>query len=275
MAVRSVATLALLLGGSSPLVAQPSSPAAASASPAASVNPPASRVPAAAVDAPPEPVAPAVITRDDRGQATLRATRLQRHLVVDGRLDEEVYQEVPAAGGFIQSLPVEGDPATEATSVWVFFDDTNLYVAARCWDSHPERMIANELRRDNSQAINGNEGFSISIDTFLDRRNGYSFQTNEPRLEFNWVTLPYGQFTTMLAANRVTITPTPRMAIISLMQFNRSQRSLSTSARLRWEYSPNSHFFVVYTDGRDTLTPGLPDLLSRSFAVKVTRLMRF
>ena len=87
--------------------------------------------------------------------------------------------------------------------------------------------------------------------------------------------LPYGDFTTVLAANRIIITPTPRLAINSLMQYNRTTHSLTSSVRLRWEYSPNSHFFIVYTDGRDTLTSGIPDALNRSLAVKLTRLVRF
>lgn len=45
--------------------------------------------------------------------------------------------------------------------------------------------------------------------------------------------------------------------------------------RLNWEYQPSSQFFVVYSDGRDTLGPGMPTLLNRSFAGKITRLLRF
>jgi hypothetical protein len=42
-----------------------------------------------------------------------------------------------------------------------------------------------------------------------------------------------------------------------------------------WEYQPSSQFFLDYSDGRDTLGSGMPDLLNRSFAVKITRLLRF
>jgi hypothetical protein len=33
--------------------------------------------------------------------------------------------------------------------------------------------------------------------------------------------------------------------------------------------------FVVYSDGRTTLSRGLPDVETRSFVVKVTRLLQF
>ena len=45
-------------------------------------------------------------------------------------------------------------PATEKTEVWVFFDEDNVYVSARAWDSHPERMVENEMRRDNRNLYN-------------------------------------------------------------------------------------------------------------------------
>ena len=123
------------------------------------------------------PVAPATVTRDDTGNATMRAVRLDRPLLLDGRLDEAIYQTVPPVGGFIQQLPVEGVPATEPTEVWVFYDDANLYVVARCYDSEPEREVVTELRRD-GPTMSRNDNITVVLDTFYDRRNGYYFQTN-------------------------------------------------------------------------------------------------
>jgi hypothetical protein len=131
-----------------------------------------------AADGPPPPVAPATVTRDGSGRATIRAVRLTQALRVDGRLDEEVYTTVPAIDGFVQQLPREGVPATEPTELWVFFDEDNLYIAARCHDSEPQRVVANELRRDNNNVFQVNDNFSVALDTFYDRRNGVFFQTN-------------------------------------------------------------------------------------------------
>jgi len=129
------------------------------------------------IDGPEPPAPPAVVTRDPEGRATLRSTYLVEPIVVDGELAEPVYQEIPSITGFIQQEPNEGEPATEQTEVWVFHDDANIYVAARCWDSHPERMVANEVRRDNTN-IDNNENFAVIFDTFYDRRNGFLFHTN-------------------------------------------------------------------------------------------------
>ena len=106
----------------------------------------------------------------------VRAVRLEQPLRVDGRLDEDVYSTTPSVGGFIQQEPNEGEPSTERTEIWVFFDEDGVYIAARCWDSQPERMILGEMRRDTGGT--SNENFSVVLDTFFDRRNGFMFHVN-------------------------------------------------------------------------------------------------
>ena len=132
----------------------------------------------ALIDGPPAPVPPAVMTRNEQGQATVRAVRLDQRLDFDGVLDEAVYGTVPAISGFIQLTPDVGAPATERTEAWILFDETNIYVSARLWDSAPEsQWVANEMRRDTSQ-LRQNDTFAVLFDTFYDRRNGVHFYTN-------------------------------------------------------------------------------------------------
>ena len=114
------------------------------------------------------------ITRTADGAVNVTAVRIREGLTLDGRLDEPYYREVPAITGFIQLDPDEGAPATEKTEVWIFFDDTNLYVAALCWDSEPDQMIANEMRRDSNNILQ-NQNFTFALDTFNDKRNSVFF----------------------------------------------------------------------------------------------------
>jgi hypothetical protein len=62
------------------------------------------------------------------------------------------------------------------------------------------------------------------------------------------------------------------------VQYTSSTTSVLTNVRLRWEYSPGSEMFVVYSEGRDTepLAPmrGVP-IENRGLAIKVTKLLRF
>ena len=118
-----------------------------------------------------------VVTRDVIDGVTVRAVMLESPLSLDGRLEEDIYQQVPSISDFIQQEPFEGREATEKTEVWVFFDARNIYVAARNWDSQPHLIRANELRRDNYN-IFMNDNFAVIFDTFYDRRNGFLFHTN-------------------------------------------------------------------------------------------------
>jgi hypothetical protein len=129
------------------------------------------------IDGPLPPEAPAVLARDSRGRATLRAVRVEAPLRIDGALDEAVYAAVEPITDFIQQDPQEGQPASEPTHMWVLFDDEHLYIAARCSDSQPNRIVANDMRRE-GRNITQNDNISIIIDTFYDRRNGYEFLVN-------------------------------------------------------------------------------------------------
>jgi len=126
---------------------------------------------------PPVPKAGEAVSRDADGRVTLRAFRLSEPLTVDGVLDDPVYDQVPAADGFLQQEPNEGAPASESTRVWVLYDAENLYIAAEMEEEHAEELMAGEMRRDH-MSIGWNDSFQIVLDTFYDRRNGFLFHTN-------------------------------------------------------------------------------------------------
>ncbi len=133
--------------------------------------------PTLAIFGPPPPAAPDVVARDAAGRLTIRAVRLTAPIAFDGRLDDEIYTTVPPLSDFIQQEPQEGAPATERTDAWVFFDDERVYFSFRVWETAPERVIANEMRRDNSNVYQ-NDHIAFVIDTFYDRRNALEFLVN-------------------------------------------------------------------------------------------------
>ena len=133
--------------------------------------------PGVVIDGPPPPIPPATMSRDAENRVTVRALRVSEPLALDGRLDEAIYL-APAITGFIQTEPDYGELATEETEAWVSFDEENVYVSARVWDSAPEsEWIANEMRR-NGTSLPNNDSFGVVLDTYYDRRNGYFFYTN-------------------------------------------------------------------------------------------------
>jgi hypothetical protein len=114
-----------------------------------------------------------VITVSEAG-VVVRATRINAPLHVDGILDEEFYGLVHPITEFQQQDPHEGAAVSERTEAWVLYDDRFIYAVCRCWDEHPERAVANDMRRDSSN-LRQNDNFAIELDTFHDKRNGFLF----------------------------------------------------------------------------------------------------
>ena len=95
---------------------------------------------------------------------------------IDGTLDEDVWRLAEPATSFVQRDPDNGQPATERTEVRVLYDDDRLIVGAVLHDSEPDRLLGNQMQRD--QSFSADDRFIVTLDTFLDGRSGYVFQTN-------------------------------------------------------------------------------------------------
>ena len=99
----------------------------------------------------------------------------------------------------------------------------------------------------------------------------------EPSYSFNEVKLPEGNFRTELGRFRVTYTISPRMYFSGLVQYNSTQNSLSSNLRFRWQWSPGSELFIVYSDDRDTNPFDRPDsfeLRNQGWAIKINKLFQ-
>ena len=115
-----------------------------------------------------------LLVREPDGRVIVRATRITEPMKIDGRLDEAVYGQVPPITDFIQQEPNEGAPVTEKTEAWILFDDENIYVMCRCWDSNPGAIVANDMRRD-SPNVNTHDSFGVQLDPYHDGRGAFFF----------------------------------------------------------------------------------------------------
>jgi hypothetical protein len=109
---------------------------------------------------------------------TLTAAALQPTdtIVVDGHLDEPVWQRAAPATDFLQQDPDNGAPASEPTEVRIAFDRQRLYIGVRCYDSDPASIVGKQMLRDAD--LGGDDRFMWAIDSFLDGRTGYYFEIN-------------------------------------------------------------------------------------------------
>ncbi len=96
----------------------------------------------------------------------------------------------------------------------------------------------------------------------------------EPNISLNWITVPGGDVTAQVSRLRATYTVSPRSFLGALVQYNSAAQLISANVRFRWEYSPGSDIFVVFSSNRDG-DDGLSGLSDRAVVVKFTRLFRF
>ncbi|TVP55146.1 MAG: hypothetical protein EA351_11390 [Gemmatimonadales bacterium] len=110
----------------------------------------------------------------DSRDRTVRATRVEGPIQIDGRLDEPDWQRAEPTSGFTQREPLEGQPALEDTEVRILYDDENLYIGARMYDSDPSRVA----RQLTPRGVTGRAAgyFEFSLDPNLDRSTGYTFR---------------------------------------------------------------------------------------------------
>jgi len=106
----------------------------------------------------------------------LEATKLQKPLLIDGALDEEVYENLSWQTDFKLNYPNDLGMAEAQTKVAVFFDEKYIYIAAICEVDPGQKRSVRTLRRDFD--IDLNDNFTVVIDPLLDNTNGFFFSVS-------------------------------------------------------------------------------------------------
>lgn len=94
---------------------------------------------------------------------------------IDGKLNDAVWQHAKPVRNFIQLEPARGEPATDDTEFRIAYDVHNLYVAFRCYDAEPKKIVNRMTRRGDVYA---SDVISFFVDPHHDHRTGYKFATN-------------------------------------------------------------------------------------------------
>ncbi len=100
-----------------------------------------------------------------------KATRITDAPVLDGTLDEPVWKTGEWVNDFTQNQPYNGQPATQRTEFAILFDDDNLYVGIKNYDTDPDSIVNRLTRRD---AADGDLS-GVLFDSFHDLRTSFLF----------------------------------------------------------------------------------------------------
>lgn len=112
----------------------------------------------------------------DSSEYQINALKISQPISVDGRLNEAFWQQAHSIKDLTQLEPNEGAPATEPTEIRVLYDDQYLYFGVVCFDSEPDKIVANEMRRDGK--LENDDYFEVFIDASHDHRNAFYFAIN-------------------------------------------------------------------------------------------------
>ena len=94
---------------------------------------------------------------------------------IDGVLDERVWQKSPTFTLDYETTPGDNSPAPAKTEMWITYNDSHLYVAARAHDPRPDQIRARLTDRD---AAFQDDFVGVVLDTFNDERRAFEFFVN-------------------------------------------------------------------------------------------------
>lgn len=94
--------------------------------------------------------------------------------VIDGKLDDPVWEQVAWGTDFHQREPDDSAPVTQETAFKILYDNRYIYVAWRAYDTSPDKIEARMGRRDQFPG----DWVEINFDSFNDKRTAFSFSAS-------------------------------------------------------------------------------------------------
>lgn len=117
---------------------------------------------------------PAPKSRYMAKNAPAKIPRLETAPIIDGKLDDAVWQNAAVFGDFFQTNPGDNTQPTHPTEALIGYDAKNLYIAFRVVQD-PDKVRATVARRDQ---IFNDDYIGVFLDTFNDQRQAYVFFFN-------------------------------------------------------------------------------------------------
>jgi hypothetical protein len=108
------------------------------------------------------------------GKLAVPAPRIEFEPVIDGKLDEEVWDNAALLAGFSQFSPTDGVPAADSTEVLVWYSPTGILFGIRAFEAHGA-VHATLADRDR---IASDDHVQILLSTFNDGRQATVFAVN-------------------------------------------------------------------------------------------------
>ena len=93
---------------------------------------------------------------------------------IDGAITDDCWEQVQWSADYTQFDPDEGKAPSQETAFKILYDQENLYIAVRCYDTEPEKIVKRMSRRDNFPG----DWVEFNIDSYHDQRTAFSFNVS-------------------------------------------------------------------------------------------------
>lgn len=103
---------------------------------------------------------------------------------IDGKLDDFVWNNAQIANNFVERNPNNGtpEPANLKTEVRILYDDVGIFIAAKMYDSEPNKIAKELVERDN---VGNDDLFGIVINGYNDKQQGLEFIVMPTGVQFD------------------------------------------------------------------------------------------
>jgi hypothetical protein len=127
--------------------------------------------------------------QDSIPKRSYNATFTSQAPVIDGSIEDEAWQAGVWDGDFVQYEPVNGGVSSQKTEFKVLYDDNNIYVAIKAYDTAPDSISRRISRRDNADG----DFVGISFDSYHDLQTGFAFVVNAAGVKNDFIWVSDGQ----------------------------------------------------------------------------------
>ncbi len=120
---------------------------------------------------------PALLLAQESPAETVAIKQLAQAPVIDGVINEQEWKGAAVIDQpFLQFQPDLGDASEFRTVVYIAQTESALYIAFELFDPDMDRLSDARTQRDGDLELD--DSISVMLDSFLDRRTAYMFQTN-------------------------------------------------------------------------------------------------
>lgn len=107
----------------------------------------------------------------------------KNEILIDGKLDEPVWQKATWQDDFTQYEPSEGKNPSQKTEFAILLDENSIYVGFKCWDSSPDSIVQRLTRRDE---LDG-DYVAVQFDSYFDKRTAFAFMANAAGIKYDFM----------------------------------------------------------------------------------------